>query len=1274
VWSAEWEGQLDEVRISNVARSACWIETQFNNQISPSTFFTLGAGQPTAVELTSFTATGDGDKVRVEWETAHESNNLGFNLYRSGTKDGQYQKLNSSLIPGLLSSATGKKYTFDDANVIKGQLYYYKLEDINTYGGRGWHGPICVDWDGDGMPDDWEIAHGLDPTKNDANLDYDNDGLTNYEEYLRGTDPFNPDTDGDGIPDGGEYGDLPDEPGGGGSGDGIRVLSQDETGLVLELRTSGFAARDIPVDGTTYQRLSIPTYPHGLTESVGWPELPVKGHWVDLPEGMGIQLSVEKVQTETSSGYLAYPVPQKIALEDQVIEEFTIHHAAYGEDRFSPEERVQPGTAAHLRDQKKAQVLFFPISFNPQSGELRLNTCIRVRVSFVPDQGPGMQAFRTAPFGLAAADPTWPPAGCEHYKITTAEEGIYRISAAELATAGMALGSIATQDLHLRNRGTEVAISVDDGGDGFFDEGDTIIFYGEAIDTKYTRTNVYWLAVDKSSAGLRMAKIDGTPDPDAPLAVDFLNTAHHEENRWNWRQAPGNDSLDRWVFDVDRIINASRPRVDFPIDLPGVSPRAGTATITIALWGVAADKIHEAVLSINDAEIAQESWQGEDRYLLEIPIEQNQLVSGTNKITIELVSSPDALVVDWIEVVYLRIFEATDNSLKFGFGAVDNSPRLGSKLGDAFEIPGFSTDDLVVLDITDTLEPWRILTIPEGLPPTLRFQGQGTGPRTYIASTPKAVQGITQVALPDLLDARNAADYIIITHPDIGWDAQGNPYEWLRDLSEYRRSKRLRVIAVDTHEIYDAFNYGIADPQAIKDFLAYAYHTWSRPAPQYVVLVGDATKDPKGYLFTPQPGVPTYLGWTRYMGETPIDDWFVQIVGDDVLADLYLGRLPASDEKQATVMVEKIIDYEETLLGQPWHKRLLLVSDNADNQEPIFEEMNEAIAALIPTDYTLIKGYLDYMPGDVLTQLIINEINDPGVLMVNYSGHGSTSRWADEGIFTNGNVPGLSNDRRLPLMVLMTCWNGYFLEPRSTGFEPPTYERSLAEEMLLAHTEDPSGEILGHTGAVATFASTGMTFPQPQKLLNQGLAEAIFQRMITRLGEATSYAKQTLLASSTDEQDTANSFGLLGDPAMPVAVEVTSTSSAPLAAGAGGSRALGSGGGSGGGGCFIASAVYGSFLDRHVGALRSFRDSVLTRGAIGRRLVQAYYGVSPPAAQWIRNRENIRALTRIALMPLVAATQLELNRTLVICLTLLMLLSPLLWAHCLTRRKKSFKR
>jgi hypothetical protein len=50
-----------------------------------------------------------------------------------------------------------------------------------------------VDHDQDGMPDDWELAHGLNPLDpTDATLDADHDGLTNLQEYASGTDPRDP--------------------------------------------------------------------------------------------------------------------------------------------------------------------------------------------------------------------------------------------------------------------------------------------------------------------------------------------------------------------------------------------------------------------------------------------------------------------------------------------------------------------------------------------------------------------------------------------------------------------------------------------------------------------------------------------------------------------------------------------------------------------------------------------------------------------------------------------------------------------------------------------------------------------------------------------------------------------------------------------------------------------------------------------------------------------------------------------------------------------------
>jgi hypothetical protein len=62
-----------------------------------------------------------------------------------------------------------------------------------------------IDSDGDGIPDEWELNNGLDPSDPlDALEDPDGDGLSNLDEYLQNTDPQNPDTDGDGYKDGKE--------------------------------------------------------------------------------------------------------------------------------------------------------------------------------------------------------------------------------------------------------------------------------------------------------------------------------------------------------------------------------------------------------------------------------------------------------------------------------------------------------------------------------------------------------------------------------------------------------------------------------------------------------------------------------------------------------------------------------------------------------------------------------------------------------------------------------------------------------------------------------------------------------------------------------------------------------------------------------------------------------------------------------------------------------------------------------------------------------------
>ena len=130
------------------------------------------------------------------------------------------------------------------------------------------------------------------------------------------------------------------------------------------------------------------------------------------------------------------------------------------------------------------------------------------------------------------------------------------------------------QRLRIYCLGEEIAIQVHDiNGNDTLDAGDYIQFYGQPVDStysKYAKYNVYWLTA--GGVATRMAAVDGTPVL-ASDAVSHTFTVRHELDQLYLMSRPGSDDIDRWIFATvafgDQIAHAQAGLArDFTINLP----------------------------------------------------------------------------------------------------------------------------------------------------------------------------------------------------------------------------------------------------------------------------------------------------------------------------------------------------------------------------------------------------------------------------------------------------------------------------------------------------------------------------------------------------------------------------------------------------------------------------------------------------------------------------------------------------------------------------------
>ncbi len=690
---------------------------------------------------------------------------------------------------------------------------------------------------------------------------------------------------------------------------------------------------------------------------------------------------------------------------------------------------------------------------------------------------------------VLAASHQWCIAAAPGIKLLVDHEGLYRVTRAQLAQVGFDPGPDPV-DLELVCDGHEHAMRLTGMADGTFDMNDAIEFYGVGVDTPYTGRNVYWLT-DGPAPGARIEAIPGAstnlkPVTTFPAVVErrdrttYVAAVTNNGNRGNFYGAVVAGDPVHQTLDVDA--------------LPGENVTSThTSQLELVLQGITKGD-HEVSVSFNGHPLDSMSFNGFGHPIKKYEIPESWLVAGTNTVTLQSTGGDtDVSMVDWIRLAWDRPCVARNDALS-----------MTAPGGAQVHISGFSKPGIHLFDVTNPRDPVEIkgTVTREGSGWSIEADVDGeTGgaPRSLyaVASTGVATPAAIELNTPTSWNrAQNHADMVIITNPILRNAADR--------LAAYRTQHGLETVVVDVTDIYDEFNFGVKDPAAIRAFLTRAEKAWSIP-PKYVLLMGDASIDPRNYLgFGDRDLVPTKMVATNFL-KTADDDWFADINGDG-FADLAIGRLPADSLDDAETMVGKIIGYEQNDQTWPWSERLTLVAD-ATSPSYTFSKITTALDGLIPAGIQKDTISIGQAGRAAAKRQIIDAFN-AGRLVINYDGHGSEAVWSSSNVFDDDDARALTNAERLPLVVAMNCLNGLFED---------VYQSSLAEALLQA----PKG------GAVAVWASSALTDPTGQDLMNRAFFKKLFDGSHPAIGDAVRAAKKGIT-----DQDIRNTWILFGDPSM----------------------------------------------------------------------------------------------------------------------------------------------
>ncbi|MCG8329171.1 MAG: type IX secretion system sortase PorU [Chitinophagales bacterium] len=747
----------------------------------------------------------------------------------------------------------------------------------------------------------------------------------------------------------------------------------------------------------------------------------------------------------------------------------------------------------------------------------------------------------------------------ELYKIAISEDGIYQIGYDFLKQLDIDVDQLNPAHLQLLGNGAgllptppnaeapllkEIAIEGVGMEDGQFNQSDYFLFYGQGADqwafdentqsfhfekNHYDIQNHYFIKIN-AEEGLRIPKIDSpasatytTESYDALYRLE--EEAHNLLEDWDKTQGSGFD----WLGDHFKVVRSEQYNFNIEnriteqsIHLKASMVLRAKVSSRFELTINGATDYSEYVNSVNIGS----SDEANKTYAHRATLDGTYQVNGSD-IQININYPYPEYQGDkseaWLDYIQLRCRENLRWQPPFvHFRDLESIAHSSTR----FNIADANTN-ISVWDISKPLEPKSYNTSLNGQ--TLTFIAHTAGTLTsYIAfdqsaSYPEPIS-LGSVSNQDLL-VSDPFDMAVVYHPDFE--------EAALQIADHRANHdNLSVISTPVNQIYNEFAAGSKDATAIRNFAQRLYQQSTNF--KYLLLIGDGSFDARNIYELGGDFIPTYQkGNWNAITAYPTDDYYGIMEGNTPLSgpmQIAVGRLPVNTSEEASVVVNKIIQYDTAPeFMADWRNQIIFVGDDDDAEggEDIAhfkdaDDIAQLIADSFPS-YNQAKIYLDAFPqeshtgGERIPQARekINQNMYKGALLLTYLGHGGPEGWAQERVLNISDITNWNNEYKLPVFITATC--------TFTGYDDPSFT-TAGEEVFL----NPKG------GAVALMTTTRPVTTGHNKTLSRRSLLKLLKREVgdhsRPIGDAYIEAK------NTQNNPNSRKYTLIGDPAMKLAI------------------------------------------------------------------------------------------------------------------------------------------